>query len=201
MRAKVCLPRQLFQRGYRFYRGEAQNFTHEAATTVHEDTWLVRIDHKISDKTTLYGRAQRDISLVDGPQGNLFDLLRTINHPANYFIALQHVFSTNTVNETKAYINRSPFHNPQSSVLPYQVNMELMKATGNAQVRFMHCLPAFHNSETAVGKKIAAQYPALANGIEVTEEVFESPLNIAFEQAENRMHTIKAILVSTLAEI
>ncbi|MGF6602105.1 ornithine carbamoyltransferase [Paraburkholderia sp. GAS448] len=86
-------------------------------------------------------------------------------------------------------------------LLPYQVNMELMKATGNAQARFMHCLPAFHNSETAVGKKIAAQYPALANGIEVTEEVFESPLNIAFEQAENRMHTIKAILVSTLAEI
>jgi ornithine carbamoyltransferase len=65
----------------------------------------------------------------------------------------------------------------------------------------MHCLPAFHNSETEVGKQIAAQYPNLANGIEVTEDVFESPLNIAFEQAENRMHTIKAILVSTLADI
>jgi ornithine carbamoyltransferase len=65
----------------------------------------------------------------------------------------------------------------------------------------MHCLPAFHNSETEVGRQIAEKYPALANGIEVTEEVFESPLNIAFEQAENRMHTIKAILVSTLADI
>jgi len=86
-------------------------------------------------------------------------------------------------------------------LLPYQVNADLMKAAQNAQVKFMHCLPAFHNSETEVGRKIAEQYPALANGIEVTEDVFESPLNVAFEQAENRMHTIKAILVSTLADI
>ncbi|WP_313515025.1 ornithine carbamoyltransferase [Pseudomonas sp.] len=86
-------------------------------------------------------------------------------------------------------------------LLPYQVNAGLMKAAGNPRVKFMHCLPAFHNAETKVGQQIAAQYPNLANGIEVTEEVFESPANIAFEQAENRMHTIKAILVSTLAEI
>jgi ornithine carbamoyltransferase len=86
-------------------------------------------------------------------------------------------------------------------LLPYQVNMELIKAAQNPQVKFMHCLPAFHNSETVVGKQIAEKYPALATGIEVTEEVFESPFNIAFEQAENRMHTIKAILVSTLADI
>ncbi len=59
----------------------------------------------------------------------------------------------------------------------------------------MHCLPAFHNCETTIGAKIAAQYPFLSNGIEVTEDVFESPANIAFEQAENRMHTIKAVLV------
>ena len=56
----------------------------------------------------------------------------------------------------------------------------------------MHCLPAFHNSETKVGRQIAEKYPELANGIEVTEDVFESPMNIAFEQAENRMHTIKS---------
>jgi ornithine carbamoyltransferase len=73
-----------------------------------------------------------------------------------------------------------------------------MAATGNPRVRFMHCLPAFHNSETTVGKRVAEQYPELANGIEVTEDVFESPANIAFDQAENRMHTIKAILVATL---
>ncbi|MDB6447147.1 ornithine carbamoyltransferase [Pseudomonas sp. 21TX0197] len=86
-------------------------------------------------------------------------------------------------------------------LLPYQVNAQMMKASGNPRVKFMHCLPAFHNSETKVGKDIAGRYPHLANGVEVTEDVFESPANIAFEQAENRMHTIKAILVSALADI
>jgi len=86
-------------------------------------------------------------------------------------------------------------------LLPYQVNMGLLKATQNPQAKFMHCLPAFHNSETEIGEEMARKYPHLANGIEVTEDVFESPLNIAFEQAENRMHTIKAILVSTLADL
>ncbi|WP_054284500.1 ornithine carbamoyltransferase [Gulbenkiania mobilis] len=85
-------------------------------------------------------------------------------------------------------------------LMPFQVNTETMKASGNPCVKFMHCLPAFHNSETKVGKDISAQYPELANGIEVTEDVFESEANIAFEQAENRMHTIKAILVATLAD-
>ncbi|PIE45370.1 MAG: ornithine carbamoyltransferase [Gammaproteobacteria bacterium] len=85
-------------------------------------------------------------------------------------------------------------------LMPYQVNMDLIKAANNPRVKFMHCLPAFHNSETKVGKQIAEQYPALANGIEVTEEVFESPYNIAFEQAENRMHTIKAVMVASLGD-
>jgi ornithine carbamoyltransferase len=84
-------------------------------------------------------------------------------------------------------------------LLPFQVNAALMAASGNPRVRFMHCLPAFHNSETKVGRQIAEQYPHLAGGIEVTDEVFESPANLAFEQAENRMHTIKAILVAALA--
>lgn len=84
-------------------------------------------------------------------------------------------------------------------LLPYQVNSELIKATQNPHVKFMHCLPSFHNCETKVGKQIATQYPELVGGIEVTEEVFESPVNIAFEQAENRMHTIKAVLYSSLS--
>lgn len=84
-------------------------------------------------------------------------------------------------------------------LLPYQVNTEMMKASGNPRVKFMHCLPAFHNSDTKVGKQVAEQYPNLANGIEVTEDVFESPYNIAFDQAENRMHTIKAVLVAALS--
>lgn len=83
--------------------------------------------------------------------------------------------------------------------LPFQVNSELMAATGNPRVKFLHCLPAFHNAETKVGRQVAEQYPELANGIEVTDDVFESPANLAFEQAENRMHTIKALLVASLA--
>ena len=81
---------------------------------------------------------------------------------------------------------------------PYQVNMALMKAAGNPRVKFMHCLPAYHNLETKVGTDIHAQFGMTA--LEVTEEVFESEMNIAFEQAENRMHTIKAILVATLGD-
>lgn len=86
-------------------------------------------------------------------------------------------------------------------LLPYQVNSGLMQQSGNPRVKFMHCLPAFHNTDTKIGKQVADQYPHLANGIEVTEEVFESPACIAFEQAENRMHTIKAVLVATLAGV
>ncbi|MFL7899775.1 ornithine carbamoyltransferase [Azospirillum argentinense] len=82
---------------------------------------------------------------------------------------------------------------------PYQVNPELMAASGNPQVKFMHCLPAFHDSETTLGRQIAEDY-GMPNGLEVTNEVFESEANIAFEQAENRMHTIKALLVATLGE-
>ncbi|HAN04982.1 MAG: ornithine carbamoyltransferase [Elusimicrobia bacterium GWA2_64_40] len=79
----------------------------------------------------------------------------------------------------------------------YQVNPALMKKSGNPNVKFMHCLPAFHNADTKVGKQVSEQF-GLKNGIEVTEEVFESPACIAFDQAENRMHTIKAVMVATL---
>jgi ornithine carbamoyltransferase len=82
---------------------------------------------------------------------------------------------------------------------PYQVNADLMKASGNAQVKFMHCLPAFHDTETTLGKQIANDY-GMENGLEVTDDVFESEANIAFEQAENRLHTIKALLVATLGD-
>jgi ornithine carbamoyltransferase len=81
----------------------------------------------------------------------------------------------------------------------YQVNKELMKAGGNPHVRFLHCLPAFHDTETTVGKQIAETY-GMTNGLEVTNDVFESEANLAFEQAENRLHSIKALLVATLGE-
>jgi len=81
-------------------------------------------------------------------------------------------------------------------LLPYQVNAELMAASGNPRVRFMHCLPAFHNLETEVGRDIHERFGLAA--MEVTEEVFESTAGIQFEQAENRVHSIKALLVATL---
>jgi ornithine carbamoyltransferase len=84
-------------------------------------------------------------------------------------------------------------------LMPFQVNSELMATCGNPHVRFMHCLPAFHDTETTVGKQIAETY-GLSNGVEVTNDVFESEANLAFEQAENRMHTIKALLVATLGD-
>jgi ornithine carbamoyltransferase len=84
-------------------------------------------------------------------------------------------------------------------LMKYQVNAALMKASGNPQVKFMHCLPAFHDTETTMGKQIAESY-GISDGLEVTNEVFESEYNVAFEQAENRLHTIKAIMVATLGE-
>jgi len=99
--------------------------TAPAPTTVHEDTWLLRMDYKINEKTTLYGSAHRDISLVSGTNGSNalpYDLTQTINHPAGYYIALQHTFSPTTFNEAKFYINRAPFINPQVPPLPYAVN-------------------------------------------------------------------------------
>jgi hypothetical protein len=102
----------------------ADLLTAATPTTIHEDTWLVRVDHKFSEKTLLYARAQRDISLVDAPNGSSLpeDKLQVINHPANYLLALEHTFTPNLFNETKVYINRSPFHNPQSSALPFAVD-------------------------------------------------------------------------------
>jgi len=83
-------------------------------------------------------------------------------------------------------------------LLRYQVNRELMKAAKNAHAKFMHCLPALHDGEAMLGKDIGEAH-GLRNGFEVTDDVFESDYNLAFEQAENRMHTIKALLVATLA--
>ena len=80
----------------------------------------------------------------------------------------------------------------------YQVNMNVIKMTRNKNVKFLHCLPAFHNRETKVGEEIFQKYGL--NGMEVTEEVFESKHSIVFDQAENRLHTIKAVMVATLGK-
>jgi ornithine carbamoyltransferase len=81
---------------------------------------------------------------------------------------------------------------------PYQVNSEVLKRTGNPKVKFLHCLPAFHNRETKVGEEIFERFGL--DGMEVTDEVFESEHSIVFDQAENRMHTIKAVMVATLGD-
>jgi ornithine carbamoyltransferase len=79
---------------------------------------------------------------------------------------------------------------------PYQINAETMAQTGNPDVKFMHCLPAFHNTETEVGKEIFEKFGL--DALEVTEEVFESPASLVWDEAENRLHTIKAVMVATL---
>ncbi|QPT35241.1 ornithine carbamoyltransferase [Proteus penneri] len=81
---------------------------------------------------------------------------------------------------------------------PYQVNMDVIKLTGNPDVKFLHCLPAFHDEETTMGKTLAKEFN-LYGGFEVTDEVFESKHSIVFDEAENHLHTIKAVMVATLA--
>jgi ornithine carbamoyltransferase len=79
---------------------------------------------------------------------------------------------------------------------PYQINSDVVKKTGNPNVKFLHCLPAFHNRETVVGEDIFQKYGL--DSMEVSEEVFESPMSVVFDEAENRLHTIKAVMVATL---
>lgn len=80
---------------------------------------------------------------------------------------------------------------------PYQINEAIMKKSGNPNIKFMHCLPAFHNADTKVGKQVSEDF-GLKDGIEVTEGVFEGKNSLVFDQAENRLHTIKAVMVATL---
>ncbi len=81
-------------------------------------------------------------------------------------------------------------------MIPYQVNAEMMSLTGNPDTKFLHCLPAFHNRETTVGEEIYQKFGVEA--MEVTDDVFESPASLVFDEAENRLHTIKAVMVATL---
>ncbi len=91
------------------------------------------------------------------------------------------------------------WHERVALLKPYQINMNVVKLTGNPQVKFLHCLPAFHDDQTTVGKQMAELYD-LPEGMEVTDEVFESTHSIVFDQAENRLHTIKAVMVATLSQ-
>ena len=86
-----------------------------------------------------------------------------------------------------------------NKLLPYRVDAALMASTGDPGTRFMHCLPAYHDAGTPLAAQLIGHHPELAGGVEVTDEVFESPASIVFDQAENRLHTIKALMVATLA--
>jgi ornithine carbamoyltransferase len=94
--------------------------------------------------------------------------------------------------------DKSTWEERIKQLTPYQVNKVVVDRTGNPGVKFMHCLPAFHNRETKVGEDIYQHYGM--DGLEVTDEVFESPHSIVFDQAENRLHTIKAVMVATLGD-
>ena len=83
-------------------------------------------------------------------------------------------------------------------LLPYQVNASLMERTGNPDCKFMHCLPSYHNRDTKAGEQVYQKFGL--DGVEVTEEVFEGPQSIVFDEAENRLHTIKAVMVATIGE-
>ncbi|MEJ2483106.1 MAG: ornithine carbamoyltransferase subunit F, partial [Gemmatimonadota bacterium] len=85
-----------------------------------------------------------------------------------------------------------------ATLKPYQVNRRAMDLTGNPETKFLHCLPAFHDRKTKVGEEIYREFGL--DGLEVTNEVFESAASVVFDQAENRMHTIKAVMVATLGE-
>jgi ornithine carbamoyltransferase len=86
-----------------------------------------------------------------------------------------------------------------SLLAPYQVNSALLEKSGNAKVKFMHCLPAFHDPNTVVGREMM-EHTGMSEGLEVTGTVFESGASIVFDQAENRLHTIKALLLATLGD-
>jgi len=83
-------------------------------------------------------------------------------------------------------------------MMPYQINKEMMAKTGNPKVKFLHCLPSFHNRDTKVGEEIYQEFGV--DAMEVTDDVFESPASVVFDEAENRLHTIKAVMVATLGD-
>lgn len=177
---------------------DADLLTVPAPTTVHEDTWLVRMDYQLNGKTMLYGSAHRDISLVSGTNGSSslpYDLIQTINHPAGYYIALQNTFNPRLLNEVKLFVNRAPFINPQSPPLPYSVQTNDWVTINNNQadhevgttygvvdnLTFVHGRNTF---KTGMEIRRVRLNQGLTAGNTLSFQDGASPLNPGFESAD-----------------
>jgi carboxypeptidase family protein/TonB-dependent receptor-like protein len=110
---------------------DIDEFTHQGTIRIREDSGMLRLDHRWTDKTTLYLRAIRDDSFSSGPLGNLLDLQQVKTKPQNYVIGMEHTFSPSMFNEAKFGVNRAPFHNPQASVFPIAVNSDNFEGLNN----------------------------------------------------------------------
>ena len=119
---------------------------------------------------------------------------RVVHDPREGVVGADAVYTDVWVSMGEA---KDVWHDRVKLLAPYQVNSALLEKTGNARVKFMHCLPAFHDPNTVVCRDVMEQ-TGMSSGLEVTGEVFESPASVAFDQAENRLHTIKAVMVATL---
>jgi ornithine carbamoyltransferase len=151
------------------------DFRMAAPTALHPDTGLIARCHNITQQT--------------GGQLNITDELSSALQGVDY------VYTDVWVSMGEP---ETVWDQRIEQLKPYQVNRDVLEMTGNPVVKFMHCLPAFHNHETEIGEKIYQKYGL--DAMEVTEDVFESEASIVFAQAENRMHTIKAVLVATLGD-
>ena len=110
---------------------DTTEYTHQGSITSHEDSGLFRLDHRFSDRTFFYARLSIDDAFAQAPLNNLFDTQQVINRPQNYVLTLDHIFSPNIFNEAKFGVNRSPFHNPQASVLNYAVSTNNFEGLNN----------------------------------------------------------------------
>ena len=152
-------------------------------------------DHHGLDVWTRFSASSNTIECLDSNTSSVTSSLETV------LLVTAPDLGLPVVGRGRQCMNRTsglPVLSTISMLKPYQINMEMVDKTGNPDVRFMHCLPAFHDRETKVGEQIYEEYGLEA--LEVTDEVFESKHSIVFEEAENRVHTIKAVMVATLGE-
>jgi len=171
------------------YLGDARNNTANSLLVMGS---LLGMDVRIAAPRTLWPAAElvarcRELAGTSGARITITEDVEEAVHGADYLYTDVWVSMGESADTWAERIGR---------LLPYQVNAKTLAATGNPDTAFLHCLPALHDRTTSLGADLFAQYGL--DGLEVTDEVFESPASLVFDQAENRMHTIKAVLVATL---